>query len=129
MRADFEVYVSKIDVTLCIIAYRSAFRLGLPGQCNSTHLLDMKFVWSPEPEHVCQRFQLNFAEVIPFANANYSLPDEFVRTRTSKEEKKQGGSFVTTRMVAFRQSDLATPGAPPSLFLRRCSMIHAAVRS
>lgn len=121
MRADFLAYQAKIDVTLSIIAYRSTIYFGLAVQCSSTHFLDMKFVWDPNPERLCRRFQLDSADVRPFADANYSLPDEFVRMRTFEEEQKRGFSSVTTRMVASRQADLASPGAP-SFCLRRSSI-------
>lgn len=43
---------------LSILAFRSAFRIGKPDQCNATHALVISRKWLPKPETVRVQFVL-----------------------------------------------------------------------
>lgn len=112
MKADLEAFDDEINFILCGVVYRSAFRLGLPGQCNNTHFLNLTLSWDPIPQERRDRFHLHSAKVRPFADAQISLPEEFVRMRTADMERLEGFSTITLRLVAYKQADLASPGTP-----------------
>ncbi|ORY90854.1 hypothetical protein BCR35DRAFT_328612 [Leucosporidium creatinivorum] len=109
MKADLAAFDEEITLALCSVAFRPAFRLGLPGQCNDSRFLELWFSWDSKPQERRKRFTLHWAGTRGFAEAEVKLPEEWIASRNFEEEKKKGSSSVTLRMRAFNRADFAWP--------------------
>ncbi|ORY90836.1 hypothetical protein BCR35DRAFT_107865 [Leucosporidium creatinivorum] len=109
MKADLVSFDSDINFALCGVAYRSAFQLGHPGQCNDTHYLDLWFSWDSKPKERRDRFKLHWAGLRKFEDAEIELRSEWIIARRFEREKLQGCSSVTVRLVACNKMDLENP--------------------
>lgn len=105
-KGEVDIWWNIVMDEACILAMRSAFRLGKPDQLTNTHMLVTQLSWDPRPETIRARFTMETAFVAPFDYLdNISMEDMPTAgnpkfTRLLAEQRKANSAMGLVRLVA-----------------------------